>query len=350
MNSVEVESDELVSIVVPVFNVQSYLEECVDSILAQTYTRLEVILINDGSTDRSGAICDAYAASDGRVRVIHQVNAGLSAARNAGVAVSRGRWLLFVDSDDWVHSDTVDVLLKAASRSDADIAVGVFQRFGEASDLRARTPPHAESVVLTAAEGMTALMGPMHTLLTVAWGKLFRRSLFANLEFPVGRLHEDEFVAHRLLYDSRRVIVVGRPLYFYRQHNDSIMGAGFNSDKAMDAIAAYADRLRFLQRVGRADLLPLARAQLFRRYMKVFRGTPKSPQSVDLRSEMRLLAQDMRRNRDLSTFVAFASAYASWPELIDPFYSAYVLAIGSGRGKRRHGPIVAATRLTPRRQ
>lgn len=313
----------LVSVIVPVFNVEKYLGRCVDSLSAQTHSRMEIILVNDGSTDQSGDLCNAYSATDSRIRVIHQKNAGVSAARNAGTSVSQGDWVFFVDGDDWVSHDAVEVLLAAATRVNAEIAVGRFLRVGDDGVESPTSSGVEREAVLTGAESVTALLGPMHTLLTVAWGKLFKRELLSKLVFPVGRIHEDEFVSHRVQHAAHRVVVLPRPLYFYRQHSGSIMGAGFNAKKARDATDAYADRLTFLQEVGRTDLLPLARAQLFRKYMALFRGTSQGSRPDAALSQMRFLAREMRASRDRSAFVAFASAYAWCPHLIDPLYSAY---------------------------
>lgn len=313
----------LVSVIVPVFNVEKHLRQCVDSLLAQTHYRMEIILVNDGSTDQSGDLCNAYSATDSRIRVIHQENAGPSAARNAGTSMAQGDWFFFVDSDDWVSHDAVKDLLAAATRVNAEIAVGRFARVGD-DGLESLTSSGVErELVLTGDESVTALLGPMHTLLTVAWGKLFKRELLSKLVFPVGRIHEDEFVSHGVQLAAHWVVVLPRPLYFYRQHSGSIMGAGFNAKKAMDATDAYAHRLNFLQEVGRTDLLPLARAQLFRKYLALFRGTSQGSRSDAVLSQMRILAREMRASRDRPAFVAFASAYAWWPHLIDPLYSAY---------------------------
>lgn len=318
----------LVSVIVPVFNVEKHLGRCVDSLSAQTHSRMEIILVNDGSTDQSGDLCNAYSATDSRIRVIHQKNAGPSAARNAGTSVSRGDWVFFVDSDDWVSHDAVEVLLAAATRVNAEIAVGRFIRVGD-DGLESQTSSGVEQeLVLTGDQSVTALLGPMHTLFTVAWGKLFKRELLSELVFPVGRIHEDEFVSHRVQHAAHRVVLLPRPLYFYRQHSGSIMGAGFNAKKARDATDAYADRLTFLQEVGRTDLLPLARAQLFRKYMALYRGTPEDRNSDALLIRMRTLAQEMRHSRHLSIFTVFASAYAWWPWAVDPLYTAYANRAG----------------------
>jgi len=242
--------------------------------------------------------------------------------------MAQGDWFFFVDSDDWVSHDAVEDLLAAATRVNAEIAVGRFIRVGD-DGVESQTSSRVEQeLVLTGDESVTALLGPMHTLLTVAWGKLFKRELLSKLVFPVGRIHEDEFVSHRVQHAAHWVVVLPRPLYFYRQHSGSIMGAGFNAKKARDATDAYADRLTFLQEVGRTDLLPLARAQLFRKYMALFRGAPEDRNSDALLIRMRTLAREMRQSRDLSIFTGFASAYAWWPWAVDPLYTAYANRAG----------------------
>lgn len=324
--------DDLVSIVVPVYNVEAYLATCVDSLLAQTWQQLEVILVDDGSSDRSGGICDGYAAVDRRVRVVHQANSGLSSARNRGIGMARGRWLLFVDSDDWVDHEAVEVLVSEVLGAGADVAIAGLRRVTAVGADCGESLISARQV-LVGGEALTALMGSRHTLFVVACGKLFRRTLFEDVEFPLGRLHEDEFVAHRVLGRSRRVVVVDRALYFYRQHPRSIMGSGFSYRRAVDAVDAHEDRLEYLEGLGRVDLLPLAKVQLFRKYMRLSRGLSERPEYLRMRSRMRLLARDVRRDREFSYFAFFAMMYAWFPKLVDPVYVAY----GSTVGRLRTG-------------
>ena len=208
-----------ISVVVPVYKVEAYLSRCVDSILKQTFADFELILVNDGSPDQCGEMCDAYAEQDARVHVIHQENRGLSAARNAGIdwvfAHSDSQWLTFVDSDDWVQPVYLDALLSGALTCDVDIAIGRYTLTdGEPippveawTSVRHRTDEYYMNNVVNA---------------TVAWGKLYKRECFRDVRFPVGKIHEDEFITYRLLFRCRYVAVIEQPLYAYFQNQEGI--------------------------------------------------------------------------------------------------------------------------------
>lgn len=240
----------LVSVIVPVYRVEEYLPACVDSILAQTYDNLEILLIDDGSPDGCGALCDAYAKSDGRVRVLHQPNGGLSAARNAGLALARGETISFIDGDDTVSPVFIEALLGAG----ADIA-----QCGFCTDARLLGQSVPDFQLRTGREASLELQSDATGAFTVAWNKLYRRTLFDGLRFPAGRLHEDEFVTYRALWRAERCAIANEPLYHYRRRPDSIMGAGF-SPKSLDALAALEERAAFYRGQGEPKLSALTQA------------------------------------------------------------------------------------------
>ena len=213
----------MVSVIVPVYNVERYLRKCIESILNQTYQDLEVILVDDGSKDCSGNICDEYAAKDARIRVIHKENGGLSDARNCGIDVAKGEYLLFVDSDDFIHSQMLEVLYDAMQDIGADISVCNFLNVPEGQDLQQETITDPSRHIYREQEKLAQLY--VNNLVTVvAWNKLYSRRLFQTLRYPKGRLHEDEFVIHRLLFEARSVVYVDVVLYYYVQRQNSIMG------------------------------------------------------------------------------------------------------------------------------
>lgn len=236
----------LVSVIVPVYRVERYLQRCVDSILAQTHRDIEVILIDDGSPDHCGRICDDYALADSRVVVIHQANGGLSAARNAGLDVARGGFVTFVDSDDWIHRSLVAELLRVLEVAGADIAVC---RHSVAESDQPQCEMSEVTRVFSAEEALAELLGPEYVTMVVAWGKLYRVGLFAGVRFPVGRVHEDEFTTHRLYHRARLVVVADSELYCYRQREGSITSARNPAARA-DVRQAFRDRALFLHRVG----------------------------------------------------------------------------------------------------
>lgn len=211
-----------ISVIVPVYKVEKYLHRCVRSILQQSFRDFELILVDDGSPDRCGDICDAYAVQDSRVHVIHQENGGLSAARNRGIEWSLknsdSRWIAFVDSDDWVHPDYLKLLYRAVTETGFPMAACGFactegEPLGEVSE---------EYRKLTADEfycgdGIPSGRAP------VAWNKLYRKDLLEGTRYPIGKLNEDEFVTYRLVYRAQQVAYVPAALYAYFQNREGIM-------------------------------------------------------------------------------------------------------------------------------
>lgn len=239
----------LVSIIVPIYRVEAYLDECVTSIVGQSYTNLEILLVDDGSPDACPAMCDAWAERDARVRVIHKANGGLSDARNAGIEQARGEWLMFIDSDDVMLPDMCARLLAAATERQAEIAQGNFYFYTcqadgswQCSENITATPSGGQ--VLTGVEAVRRCMGPgASTDDVVAWSKIYHRSLFQSepcLRYPVGRLHEDMFTTYKILYKASKVAYIDTPLYYYRQRAGSIM-AQYGLQNVEDTLAYILD-------------------------------------------------------------------------------------------------------------
>lgn len=211
----------LLSIIVPVYDVERYLQKCIDSILAQTLTDFELILVDDGSPDDCPALCDAAAAKDARVRVIHQKNGGLSAARNAGLDVARGEWIGFVDSDDYIAPEMYETLYQAVQSTGADLALCDYAEVDEASE-----PCPQMHVSLSGAEltGQELLQNASGLMVQLAWNKLYRRAIFAQLRYPEGKLNEDLFLIPDICLQTTKAVVVPEVLYYYLQRSGSIMG------------------------------------------------------------------------------------------------------------------------------
>ena len=210
-----------ISVIVPIYNTKPYLEECIESILDQKINvPVEVLLIDDGSTDGCADLCDRYAARDARVRVIHQENQGLSAARNAGIDAAKGRYYSFIDSDDVVLPGFLQTLYDACERHDAYMAlcsVEDVQENGKSCDPAYFTRPTQEGV-FCGKDLLNEFYTPYGTVYTVAWNKMYRAEVWKLLHYPEGRLHEDDFVAHRLFWRCDKVVCIDKPLYHYRQH------------------------------------------------------------------------------------------------------------------------------------
>lgn len=239
----------LVSVIVPVYDVERYLPCCVESILNQTLTDFELILVDDGSPDRCGELCDAYARRDSRIRVIHQPNSGLSAARNAGLEVARGLLVGFIDSDDWVLPEYLERLIHTLDATGAGIIMCTFLRVW--GDSLGQYAGSDDVEVLSATEAVRRIVEPRDGLtggMEVATAKLYPRDLFDYVKYPVGRLHEDEYTTYKLILGVASVAVVSRPLYMYRQRNTSIMGTGPTAASRMDYLGAVVERRMVLRR------------------------------------------------------------------------------------------------------
>ncbi|MCR4792397.1 MAG: glycosyltransferase [Lachnospiraceae bacterium] len=240
---------ETVSVIVPVYNSEKYVGECVDSILSQTYEDLEVILTDDGSKDTSGKICDEYAASDKRVRVIHKQNGGLSSARNAGLEIATGEYVLFVDSDDSIEPDTVEKLITAICR-DPEVSFAFCDiqdtRRPELTDVVKARGNDARVMDRKAYQGfLSDHQSREYVVAVVAWNKLFKRHFIDGLLFPVGKWHEDEFFVNAILSRMNSCVFLPERLYRYRENEEGITGAKNRFDvRHLDVFDAYSERVQ----------------------------------------------------------------------------------------------------------
>lgn len=248
-----------ISIIVPVYKVEKYIHRCVDSILGQTYADFELILVDDGSPDNCGAICEEYAAKDSRVVVIHQENGGLSAARNAGIdwafANSDSQWLTFIDSDDWVHPEYLRCLLDAAVGHNVAVSIcGFVQTDG--SELEIVTES-LEPIIWDTEEFYVT-----HNVnATVAWGKLYRKECFREIRYPVGKIHEDGFVTHRILFENSYAVFIPAGLYSYFRNAEGIMHSPFALNR-YDGVAAREERIVFFTKYGYHMLAQIEKSSL----------------------------------------------------------------------------------------
>lgn len=237
-----------ISVIVPVYNVEKYLEKCVDSILSQTFKDFEVILVDDGSKDRCGIICDKYESLDNRVKVIHKTNGGLSSARNSGLEIASGEYVAFVDSDDWIDKSMYKELYNEAKKHNADI---VQCKFIKAKDenVSIYNNESNEAEVIRNLEALCNLYNEKCIETVVTWNKLYRRYLFNDIVFPNGKIHEDQFTTYKLLYKANKVVLVDKELYYYRQTPNSIMNSDFNMSR-LDFLEALDQRMEFFKKIN----------------------------------------------------------------------------------------------------
>ncbi len=238
--------NELITIVVPVYNVDQYLDKCVNSIVNQTYTNLEIILIDDGSTDNSGKLCDEWEKRDYRIQVIHQENSGLSEARNVGIENSNGNYIAFVDSDDFVKNDMYEILLKNLKEYNADVSFCSSFAFSDENEICKFQQGEEVIEYYEQNDVFKQLFSNRIGDLVVAWNKLYAKKVFKNnLKFPKGKIHEDVFFVHRMLGNVNSIIYTNRALYYYRMRQGSLSNT-FNIKK-LDEIEGMYDRMIFFK-------------------------------------------------------------------------------------------------------
>ena len=230
---------DLISIIVPVYGVEKYLNACVDSILAQTYQNLEVILIDDGSLDNCGAICDSYAVRDSRVKVIHKTNGGAASARNKGLDAAKGEYTCLIDSDDWVSPDFVEKLSQKLTQTGADVSVCSFVNvFCNGDTPNPMTYPDHET--MTQVQFLERFLTDWTS--GMATNKMFKSSLLRTVRYAEGHKIDDEFFTYQAIMNAQRVVMFDEPLYFYRMRGSSVMASAGQYPERM-----LWDRLEYLE-------------------------------------------------------------------------------------------------------
>lgn len=236
--------EPIISVIVPIYMVQDYLNCCIESIVNQTYCNLEIILVDDGSPDQCPEICDSWATNDSRIKVIHKKNGGLSDARNAGMQIATGEYISFLDSDDYVSPAFFEKLFAVATTQNADIVEckvancyedGIVDEYEDDSEIRVYNTEDALSGLIAE--------NPFHQHV---WNKLYRSSIALSVPFVVGKLNEDEFWTYQVFGQAKRVAKINKTLYFYLQRSGSIMGEGYNI-RRLDALEGKANRQNYIE-------------------------------------------------------------------------------------------------------
>ena len=304
----------MVSIVIPVYNVENYLKLCLESVRDQEYTDFEVLLVNDGSTDGSPKICEEYAENDSRFKVIHQENKGLASARNTGIRAAKGDFIYFLDSDDSIHPSLLARAVKIAEEENANL-VQIELEFvpEEFRDYKKEVPGNynVQKYSLVQAlrnldEDNLSFGKDVRLTTTVVWTKLYRVSAFQNLLFPEGmRLHEDQMMAHRVIAEAGGMVFLNMPLYFYRQSKASLIRVGWTK-KRLAILDCYADRFDCVCNVKeeskeKTDLVNFMYWRyfvcLFRNYCMVsanLKGEEKKANQKEIIKRVKALLKDKR--------------------------------------------------------
>lgn len=285
----------LISVIVPIYNVEKYLARCVDSIVNQTYKNLEIILVNDGSPDLCPQMCDDYAEKDSRIKVVHKKNGGLSDARNAGMAVAKGEYISFIDSDDYVSDDFFECLLDVMNKENSDIAecsvVKLYEdnRFDEFSDdLSVKTYDTQDAMSALIAEN------PFHQHV---WNKLYKTELVRDIPYAVGKLNEDEFWTYQVFGRANKVSKLNKTMYYYFQRNSSIMGVGYNI-RRLDALEGKANRQKYIEN-NFPELSTQAKIDLYGSCMFAYQSVLKFLSGADKKKALSIIKK-YKNNCNLS--------------------------------------------------
>lgn len=272
-----------ISIIVPVYNVENWIEHCIRSIIAQTFTDWELILVNDGSLDNSQKICKKYAKKYSKIHLVNKENGGLSDARNFGIKNAKGNYLAFVDGDDYIDRDYLNKLYTAINSSKASIAVCGYKEVDNKKNILTlkRTNDFFMHKLVNGRIFLRVLAEKNSTLCVVAWNKLYKRDLFKNNSYRKGRLHEDEFIIAPLVYNVSKIALVDDELYNYVQRAGSIMSSKMTQRNLLDANDAFVERLNFYKSNKNMKLFDLTVHQ----YLLWILSVMKYPKKLLLKKE-----------------------------------------------------------------
>ena len=280
-----------ISVIVAVYKMPEYLPRCIEGILGQTFRDIELILVDDGSPDNCGEICDGYAAKDSRVHVIHKQNAGVCAARNTGLDWvydhSDSQWIFFHDNDDWIHPETLERMLAAAQSMHTDMCIcGYQETAGADPEIRAED---------LKPESWTpkAFFMERHVNATVCWGKLYSRALFDGKRYPEGKYIEDEFLTYRLLFACGNLAVIPAPLYAYFVNSAGISKKPW-IPKRLDAWEAFDQQLVFFREMGDRDLIRYRMRKYLENAVGYYDAALAAPNASELKPVLRKMKKHIR--------------------------------------------------------
>lgn len=235
-----------VSIIVPVYKVEKYLKKCVDSIINQTLKNIEIILVDDGSPDSCGLICDDYAKSDSRIKVIHKPNGGLSDARNAGLEVAQGEYISFVDSDDYIDPRMIELLYGCCEKNGTDIA-GCDLAYVYENSNRVDYNSNDQERVMSSDEFFSLMLDVNKYLRTGVWNKIYKRALFDTVRFPKGKLFEDVGTMYKLIFQTERITYASKVGYFYLKQREGAITSGKYSNKEYDRLEMNTSMVNYIK-------------------------------------------------------------------------------------------------------
>lgn len=250
----------MISVIIPVYNVEKYLKKCLDSVINQTYRDLEIILVNDGSTDRSRDICMQYAKADPRILLLEEENLGLSAARNLGIDRATGEYITFVDSDDFIADNMLEVLALNIKKYFADVSMCDFCKVSENQKVQSSFSKK-EIIQEIDLDEFPNCINKHYSALVSAWGKLYRREIFREIRYPKGKLHEDEFILYDWVFQCKKIVYIKYSFYYYLQRDTGIMG-NYGAQNVADIIEARSGHIDFAVKRNDESLYQIAQARM----------------------------------------------------------------------------------------
>lgn len=274
--------NELITVIIPVYNVEKYLARCIGSVLRQSYEKLEILLVDDGSTDRSGAVCRQYAAADSRILAVHKANGGLSSARNTALDQMRGKYVTFVDSDDFIHEKMIEVLYRFIQEEDADLACCECER-GSRDHFTCGSREDCCVNSYTGRNIFRNLFNEKKAATVISCAKLYRAEIFSDLRYPPGKIHEDEFLIHHILSKCRKTVYTDAKLYYHFFRRESISNSRIQKENLV-ILEALCDRNLFFEKKGDRELIHSAHVDYMRRiqfyYYSILKYIPEEKKTA----------------------------------------------------------------------
>jgi glycosyltransferase involved in cell wall biosynthesis len=315
--------NELISIIIPAYMAEKHLSRCLASITIQTYKNIEIIVINDGSKDNTHDVSLGWVERDSRIKLVDKENGGAASARNVGIDISSGEFIAFIDSDDWVEPDYIEHLYNMINSYNADLAICSFV---VASDLKSREcNKNRPNIVMGNLEALEQLNGNYYLQFVVPWGKLYRKSIFFNIRYPDGKFVEDEFIAHRLIYNANIIVFTEGEYIYYWKHPESLMGKGHSMEMLIDARLAYIDRISFYYQKGLRKHAEIASLHLFLVLLRLAdffsSGSDEYKKYI---VESRELANLLRKTKKPLKYRAILFIFGQSPDLAVKAYAFYL--------------------------
>ncbi len=237
--------DSLVSVIVPIYNIENYIGKCIESIVNQTYKNIEILLVDDGSLDDSYMVCESYAAKDNRIRIIRKQNGGLSDARNKGIDCASGQYIVFIDGDDYIKEDYIEKLFDTVKSNGADIAICSFCLVDDNGQILNTAQLEELPSITDGYSVLSAVMTDYGYKYVVAWNKIYKRCIFSNIRFDKGKIFEDEYINFKMFWACEKVAICDQPLYCYVQRNGSITQSKMSLKKIDMKTEMHKTRIAF---------------------------------------------------------------------------------------------------------